>query len=151
LATAGFQDFEIVFDSIIGVSSSSLNMTLHINGAFQTTGYLALCTLNTSAAISPLQGTATTSVPLTLVSASYLVNSGQSGASGKMNIWDAQNTTRPKSFDSLMNYFASSLSVVANVASFGQWTAGNYAIDGFSLQFATGNISSGTVKIYGIK
>jgi hypothetical protein len=30
------------------------------------------------------------------------------------------------------------------------WTGGNGAIDGFQSQFSAGNITSGTIKIYGL-
>ena len=149
LTTAGYQDFEIVFENILPVSAAELDMLLYINGGWQTSGYLFGGAMVNSAG-SAIGYSATTKIPLSYPGSSP-VNAPPNcpGLSGKVTVWNAQSATNPKHFTGQIVYNLTGTLESATFA--GAWMSGNQAVAGFVVSFITGNISTGSIKIYGLK
>ena len=76
-------------------------------------------------------------------------NSADEGCSGTLTIFNPSSTTFVKHFISVFNGYQSiNLSQNFYVAGYGNTTS---AINAFQFKFDSGNIDSGTIKLYGIK
>jgi len=143
--TATFKDYEIVFENLIaGTNTVTLEFQVHSGGAFQATGYANSC-FGTNGTTTILNTSAiTTYIPLT---ATTMINGGSGGLSGSIKIYGPVNGTTLNKFVA-GNTIGLNAAVIATVVS-GAWGSNN-AIDGFQILFSSGNITSGTVKVYGL-
>ena len=147
LTSVGYQDFELVFEGISPASASALRLYLYINGIWQNTGYLCAGTIAASDGTG-YNVTGTTLIPLSFQT-TWIVATAGPGLSGKVTIWDAQNTSKPKNFTAQTAYY--NTSEAFNMIFGGTWSTGNQAVTGFGISFVTGNIAAGSIKIYGLK
>lgn len=144
--TSSFSEYEIVFENIVAATAGGqqLELQVHSGGAFQTTSYLTNmlhCGNGASSVTNP-----TTFIPLTAAGA--VLSTGQ-GFSGTFRVSTPSGTTAPKNW-----YGQGTLnngSVGFNEIGSGCWNGGNGAVDGFQVLFGTGNIASGTIKVYGLR
>ena len=67
---------------------------------------------------------------------------------GTFKIYNAASTSYQKMWTGQFTYYGSSGQLVGNMG--GQWAGGAYAITGFKVLWNSGNITSGSIKIYGI-
>lgn len=141
--TAAFRDYELVFDNLVpGTTTVTLELQVHSGGIFQSTTYLS-STFGTNGTATILANAATTFVPLTHTT----VTTGNNGVSGTVKIYGpVTGTSLAKSIAG--NTTGSNGAVLATMVA-GFWNNAA-AIDGFQILFSSGNIASGTVKIYGL-
>jgi|SRR5882724_3948164 len=141
--TSTFKDYEIVFENLVpGTTTVTLEFQVHSGGSFQATSYLS-STFGTNGTATILANAATTFIPLTHTT----VTTGNNGVSGTIRIYGPVNgATLAKSVTG--NTTASNGAVLATVVA-GFWN-NTAALDGFQILFSSGNIASGTVKIYGL-
>lgn len=140
--TSTYQDYILVFENIVpATTSTSCELQVHSSGSFPATNYSGTA-LRASGSTSAVSST-TTFIPCD-ASAASLVNSG-TGLSGEITLYNAAQTTSPKIWAGLFSENNTNILVTVS----GVWTGGNTAIDGFQVLMASGNITSGTIKIYG--
>lgn len=144
--TAAFSDYEIVFENLIPVLATGVTAELlvHTSSAFPSSGYLSSTILAGGAAIVEHP---TTYIPLSRASdvASTI------GFSGSIRLFNANNTASPKQWAGLISSLSfqnTGVHVLTVVG--GYYNGGNTAIDGFQFLFSSGNITSGSIKIYGL-
>ena len=88
----------------------------------------------------------TTYIPLSNVN--VVANSG--GLSGQLLLPAPSQTSAIKKISATLAYKGSGADALQNNTAGGWWNGGNGAIDGIQFLYASGNVSSGTIKIYGI-
>lgn len=142
--TNAFPEYEIVFENLVPASAGvTCEIQVHSSGAFQATTYVAQATRfnnNTGLGNAP-----TTFIPC---SANTEVANAAPGLSAKMRLVTPSATGRTALYGA--GGYNTATPLYANVEFGGYWNGGATAIDGFQVLFSTGNITSGTVKIYGI-
>ena len=142
----GFFQYEIVFNNILAgtAGGQTLEIQVHSGNAFQTSSYL-------STLLSVASGTTGVTNPTTYVplgQPATVLTTG-AGLSGSIRVSNPANTLAPKNWYGgvAMSYGGT----VSNLGfSGGFWNGGNGALDGFQVLLGSGNIASGTVKVYGI-
>src|SRR6185437_7225416 len=140
--TATYNEYEIVFANIVAASNNvTANFAVHSGGTFPTTGYL---TSSGGVAAGPA---AFFDAPTTFISLSRAasVASGAPGLNGRLQISNPA-TTAVHPWTGVMNYPISGGSGTITIG--GYWNTAQ-AIDGFAFNYSAGNITSGTIKIYG--
>jgi hypothetical protein len=144
--TATYDRYELVFYDIISITNAvSFNMTVHEAGTFPVTAYLNGGRDDTSAG-----GTAviTLTTAIALTDGALMGNGAATGYSGRVQIFNPAGTATPKKIMGQASHLASD-GTMRGLTINGFWN-GTTAVDGFSLQMSSGNISSGKVKVYGI-
>lgn len=149
--TSTYSRYELVFESIVPVDNAC-TIRLKVNsGGVQSTSYLA-STFRLSSAGSAA-GTTTTFIPVSAQDAGLMSSTASNGGlNGSVIIYDPSNTTHIKHFRGTMSQFDTGASTVSGVETYGAWNGGTGAITGFTISTsgASGNIASGTIKIFGI-
>jgi hypothetical protein len=141
--TASYSSYEIVFENLLPANNAdAFEFLVHSNGSFQATSYLSTVLPIGSAAQQP-----TTYIGIT--SSAATANSG-AGMAGVGRIFNPSQTTSFK-----LAQGESTGQIAGPTLAFsiwgGMWTGGTTAVDGFKVQTVSGgNITSGTIKIYGI-
>jgi hypothetical protein len=140
--TASYNEYLLVFENIVAGTSGGqeLELQVHSNGSFQTTGYTSTTAITSS---TQLINNATTFVQL---SRGDVQNSG-AGFSGELTVFTPSGAAAPKTWSGQGAHLGSTNFTVENFT--GAWAGGNTAVDGFQVMFGVGNIASGTVKLYG--
>lgn len=138
---SGYSSYELVFANMIpGTGSEYLQFEVYSSG-FQSTTYLAnYQTITSSTAVS---GALTTNIPLT----SNSITTAAPGFNGFIRVSNPSQTTAPKVWYGMGGY---NISSAYEQVTYGGFWNGNGAITGFQVLFASGNITSGTIKVYGI-
>lgn len=149
--TNTYNAYEIVLTNLVPATNAvTLELQVHSGGAFKNSGYVQnqLRWTGTSTASSV---TATTFLPLSNDGAADVPNVATvatTGVSGTIRVYSPSGVTVPTRWTGQLAYIntgSASFGVMLN----GFWnTAG--AVDGFQVLFSSGNIASGTIKIYGI-
>jgi hypothetical protein len=137
--TSTYDDYLIVFDAIVPVTNAvNFNCQIKSGGAFQTTGYLNIT------------GGATSYVDL-MSGASTLINNAGYGWSGQAYLQSASSTGF-KPFTARNNlWWSGTATIGGNSNVVGAWTGGTGAITGLQCQMSSGNISTGNIKIFGLR
>lgn len=143
--TSSFKEYDIVFENVIPVTNLvSGEIQIHSGGAFQTTGYITAYSVFTSTGVTA-GGGSTTFIPISQVSA--FANTG-SGVSGTFRLYGPVSTASVvKQWSGNFSHTGNGLHIVG--VSGGYWNS-TAAIDGIQILMSSGNIASGTVKIYGM-
>lgn len=143
--TSSFSEYEIAYENILAASGTavSLNLRVHSGGSFQATSYVG-AELVWSGSATGVSGS-TTSVLLMDAN----VSSTGPGISGRVRVGNPSGTSNKKIFHGQSATADTTGANRGGVVS-GYWNGGNGAVDGFEILFSSGNITSGTVKIYGI-
>ncbi len=142
--TSTFKDYEIVFENIVSATTTvTLEFQVHSGGTFQATSYInsGFGTNSTTTILS--NGATTTFIPLSATT----MSSGNPGLSGTIKIYGPVNVAAVQKWV-IGNTTTANANTIATVVG-GAWNSGN-AIDGFQILFSAGNITSGTIKVYGL-
>jgi hypothetical protein len=135
--TASFDDYMLVCDNIVPVTDNvNFNTTMESGGTFQSTTYL-----NTSAM--------TTAIDLT--TASTLSNIAGKGYSSVVTVHNVNSTSVNKYVDGLGKWLSSGGTVIANGIAGGFWNGGQGAVTRMRFQMSSGNISTGSIKVFGYR
>jgi hypothetical protein len=138
--TSAYNDYEIVFENLIPATTSQpFELQVHASGAFQTTGYITEAQANNSGAASFAQ------VTTYIFLMSSLQSATAPGISGSCRLFGPLTAAIRKWTCSTSGQSGSS---EITVLSSGFWNSAT-TIDGFQLLFTSGNITSGTAKVYG--
>lgn len=141
--TSTFRDYDIVLENIVPATNTvSLELQVHSGGTFQATSYInnTFGTVGSTTVLSTVA--VTTYIPL---ACSTIISPGN-GVSGVIRISGPVNTTATGKLIS-GNTTAQGGAIVTSVVA-GMWNS-TAAIDGFQILFSAGNITSGTVRVYG--
>jgi len=134
---ASFDDYMLVCDNIVPVTDNvNFNTTVESGGTFQSTTYL-----NTSAV--------TTAIDLT--TASTLSNIAGKGYSSVITVHNVNSTSVNKYVDGLGKWLSSGGTVIANGIAGGFWNGGQGAVTRMRFQMSSGNISTGSIKVFGYR
>lgn len=140
--TSGYADYKLVFTNLIpATTGASCQLQVHSGGSFQSTNYVATGFVPNGTAIVSLS-TTTTYIPL----CNNLSQSNSSpGLTGEVTIFNPSNAViHPVT--ALLEYNGSGNSLPWTLT--GYWNS-SAIIDGIQFTYSTGNIASGTIKIYG--
>jgi hypothetical protein len=144
--TSAYSEYEIVFQNILP-ATNAVDCRLRVNsGGVQTASYLGSVFFGNQSGISSTPSAPTTSV-LCSGGLAHIQNSG-TGLSGTCNVQNPSQTSAPKMWNCSTGY-PSSVGSIENIMGAVYWNGGNGAITGIEVSMSSGNIASGTVKIYG--
>jgi hypothetical protein len=142
--TSAFNEYEIVFESVIPVTANAdCEIQVHSGGGFQSTGYFSTMVVFGNTTIAGENQTTRMQCSQT----GNLLNAAP-GISGRFTIYAPSGVSVPKHWTGAISYRNGSIEVGGSVA--GYWN-NNAAIDGFQVLFSSGNIASGVIKVYGMK
>jgi hypothetical protein len=144
--TATFSEYEIAFEKILPATSAvNFELQVHSGGTFPATAYLTTGFGNTAG------GTLITTVPTTFVPLSLasngVGNTGTSGLNGWIRVFNPSASALAH-WTGQTSYLNSSGSITTGI--FGGYWNSVAVVDGFQVLFSSGNIASGTVKVYGL-
>lgn len=141
--TSSYDFYEIVLENIVpSTNDTTLELQVHANGSFQTSSYVANLGYTGSGAMGVAQNTSA----IQLSQGSIVQNSGQ-GLSGVIHIIRPSGTATPKT---IFGRSATYTGLLFSAAIFGGMYNGDQAVDGLQILFSSGNIASGTLKVYGM-
>jgi hypothetical protein len=139
---SGYSNIEIIFENMVPVSSSAPLIQLVTGGGTQTTGYSGQIVYSQSATATGLaaatNGLQWSGSPGTTAS---------SGASGTARLYNIASTSAVKFMTANFTYLNASVTAGTSGCN---WSTTNAAVTGAVFLFTTGNISTGTIRIYGI-
>lgn len=143
--TATYSEYNIVFTNILpATNATSCELQVHASAAFQATLYKTTGYGNANGSAMAFVN------PTTFIPCSLAVDTGNGGygISGSFRVATPSSAAVGKNFNGQFTYFNSggANQSLFNVGGF--WNA-TTAIDGFQVLFSSGNIASGTIKIYG--
>jgi hypothetical protein len=138
--TSTYNDYEIEFINVVP-ATSTVNGEIQVQSAssFQTTGYL-------TQSVATAGGSQTFAQNTTFIQAGAAQANAAPGFSGKCFFSSPSSTTTQKQWTCLLG--GQNTSQAVSLTTTGYWNA-NGAITGFQFLFSSGNITSGTIKIYG--
>lgn len=137
--TATYSSYEIILENLVPSVTSVLELQLQVSGTFQTTSYSGSTTGFCGGAVVTTNSP-TTYIPLSFgsVSANYtgkiLIATPSSAATSKLVSGTAAHINSTACSEFIGGYY----------------TGSTVAVTGFQVLFASGNITSGAIKIYGI-
>jgi hypothetical protein len=141
--TSAFTAYELVFENIIpATNNTTLELQAHSGGTYQTSGYVASTFSNAGST------TVGNSVPTTFIQISVAsqLNNTSPGLSGRIRVY----TPSVSAIHIWNGEFAhADAATIANVITSGYWNS-SAVIDGFQVLAASGNLTSGVIKVYGI-
>jgi hypothetical protein len=143
--TNTYSVYELEFVNLVPATTSvSAELQVHSGGAYKTTGYITTGFAPNGTAINSI--TPTTFIPLSL---STFANTGigASGLSGKIRVY-APSVANIHTWAGLFMHTNGTAAFPFTTT--GVWNTSG-AVDGFQFLFSSGNITSGTINIYGIK
>jgi hypothetical protein len=141
--TSTYYNYEIVFENVLPATNSVIGRFRVNSGGVQSTSYAVQQTIFQGGTVSA--SAITTEVRCT--SSAGNANTGP-GLSGDLRISNPSGTTARKSWWGTLSYNTTASAAATNLVS-GYWDGGNGAITGFEFTFSSGNIASGTIKVYG--
>lgn len=141
--TGSFNDYEIVFENFLPASTATFELQVYSGGVLQTSGY-AYSVLFTNLTST---GVANNASAANLVLTGFNATGGASGISGRLHIFNI-NSSAPKKH--LTWHLAVDNSGAISMSNGSGWWAGSGTISGMRFLFNGQNITSGTVKIYGL-
>lgn len=141
--TATFNDYELFFENVIpATAATNLELQLFISGVAQTTSYLGQ-------AEAIANGVAAFAQPTTFIQVGGNTTNSQPGVSGKCTIYGANTASVTKQVVCQTTSVNGSGQAVLLISS-GSYTATTGPVTGVQFLETSGNITSGSVKIYGI-
>jgi hypothetical protein len=137
---ASYNDYAVMFDNVVPVSNAvDVELQVHSGGAFQTANYIQC------------SGAATNLISLTSAASNVANTATTVGFSGILYFHNINQTTGQKMVTSARTIWATGPSTLASAAPCGVWQGGTGALDGFQVFLSSGNISSGSIKVYALK
>lgn len=148
--TATYDRYDLVFEYILPVTNgTNCRIQLSVDGGstYKSTGYTGASYVGTGTVTAD-----STFIPCSFSSATDVGSAATgAGVSGTITIYKPSNATIVKSWIGKFSYIGTGGSFIYRVVnSGGSWSADILAINAVQISFSSGNISSGTVKIYGI-
>lgn len=143
--TSAYNEYILVFENIIpATANTDLLVQVHSGGAYKNTTYI-------SDAFVAFSGTSnsesrTTGIIVCTSAVSPLAQAP--GVNGQAEVFTPSSSSAVKAWVTRASFPVSGHSATAMGS--GYWNGGSGAIDGFQVLFSSGNITSGTIKIYGI-
>ena len=132
----GFNDYQVVLENIVPATNNvSFEMQVQSAGVFQTTGYL-----NSAGGLTNC---------VDILEGATLGNTAGKGYSGDVKIYGNPASTNINKIVRGLGTFNTGSSASAAGACSGFWNGGAGALTGLQFLMSSGNISSGTIKIYG--
>lgn len=142
--TSLFRNYELVFENLIpAAGANTAQLLVHSGGAFPGTVYLSSGNVAVPGGTNTL-GSITSHIPC-----GYPANVGAvaPGISGRIMVSNPLQTAARKMWFGQFSHQATSGPAVASIG--GYWDGGNGAVDGFEFLMASGNIASGSIRVYG--
>lgn len=141
----GYSAIEFVITNLLpATNANTLIMQVHSNSAYQTTTYLST---NLTAG-SGSSSVSNTTNGIQIGQSTTIQNTG-AGLSGTIRIFGPAITTAPKMATASAACFGGTVTNYGSTGGF--WNGGNTALDGAQFSMSVGgNITSGTIKVYGI-
>lgn len=135
--TAAYDDYVFVIDNIVPATDGAVfNATVESGGSFQATTY------------KNNDGTTTTNIALSLL----LSNTAGQGVGGEAWLKNVNSTSVNKMMTGRDMYWVTQTSLTfatSNMAGF--WNGGQGAVTRVRFQMSSGNISTGSIKVYGLR
>lgn len=144
--TSTYKSYEIVFESILPATTSTTCQFKVNSAGVQSTVYVATVFFGNTAGISTTPTSVTTFIPVS--SALHVSNTGP-GVNGIFRVSNPSQTTSPKMWYGDFVYPSTTGTIELAMAG-GYWNGGNGAITGFQVDFSSGNITSGVIRVYGL-
>ena len=146
--TSTYTSYMLVFSNLVaGTNNTSAELQLHSNGSFQTTSYLtsgiAPNASSSSSFVAP-----TTYIPL---SATTAMGTALPGINGVARIFNASGTSGPKIVTMQMGLGGGATARSTLFMDPDSGTVATLQLTVFSFCYPAGNITSGTIEVYGIK
>lgn len=137
-----YSAFELEFANLLPATNNvTLELQVHIASGYQATNYLNKYNVDGTNGSS-----GTTFISLT--NPTELGNSG-TGYSALIRVHNPAQSSAPKTWYGVGSYVTGG-GALRNILLAGMWNGGNNALDGFQVLASSGNLTSGTIKIYGI-
>lgn len=141
-----YDEYLLVADGIYPTANAALQMLLKVDGTYQTSGYTYAYAYQDSNSTTETIATATTQATL---SGTWSLTSGFEG-SVEARFYRPASASTAKSF--WVRAFQPQNSAVSKYEGFGKYGTGTQAaITGVRFQFSSGNVSTGTFRLYGFK
>ncbi len=146
--TSAYSEYEIEFANVLPATASQ-GLILQVNsGGVQNSSYVSHANAFGGNSATPISGLLTSGVPIGTQATYVPTNTGTTGLNGFCRIRNPASTSVVKMvFGQIAGITAGGIVYASNFSGF--WNGGTGAITGFQVAFASGNIASGTVKIYG--
>lgn len=143
--TSTYSAYELVFENIVSATNlTTCEIQVHSSAAYQSTGYISQFWGGVGGSATPATANPSTFIPC---SGTGLIGNATPGLSGRIMVTSPSASQIHMWHGSFTGFENSSTNVMSGVTG-GAWNTSG-VIDGFQLLMATGNITSGTVKIYG--
>jgi hypothetical protein len=138
--TSSYSEYDVILEQLVPASSTvTCEIEIQSGGSFQTTSYLSQTVYGNTTTASAL-GSVTTYIPCSAASA---VTTATLGLSGTFHVSSPSGTSAAKMWRGTWG------TGTYTGESSGYWNGGSGAVTGIEVLFSSGNIASGTVKIYG--
>lgn len=130
---------------VVATAAAQLQLTVHTGGAFSATGYDSnVFGYKDTTQVAGNQ--ITTFIPL---SSTDTANTVAGAISGFLIVSGVSGTANPKCWTGMVSYSNSTPATAAYICT-GHQGSVNTAVDGFKIAASAGNLTSGTVQVYGI-
>jgi hypothetical protein len=144
--TSAYSQYMVVFENLIPATTNT-QLQMQVNsGGVQSTNYVDNGLVWSSGGSGGI-GQSTSALVLTDAACA----NSSPGVSGEMRVNQPSQTASPKQWWGRFSYKATSAQVSQGAMANGYWNGGNGALTGFQVQFSSGNISTGMIRIYGLK
>lgn len=145
-----FNEFVLVFENLLPATNGvTLILEVRSAGVYQTSSYVTSLATFSSGGLNA--GGSTSFVSITNPSANFISsNVALGGYSGTWTVFKPVQASSAKVWTGSGAYFDSGGASLFSTMGSGVWN-GTAALDGFRLRMNTGNIASGTIKVYGVK
>lgn len=141
--TSTYSYYEIQFFNVIPATTNS-NLELQVyTGSYQATSYVGSLTYSGNAVVA--NESASTCILLT---GGVSSTTAYGGATGWIRVPVPSNTAYYKIWNGQSGCYSGSYLFTNSFS--GMWNSATTAVSGFQLLFSSGNITSGTIKVYGI-
>jgi hypothetical protein len=151
--TSTYSNYEILFENVLPVTNQvAAFIQVHSGGAFKAIGYLNSGSWNDTGGgfFAGLEGSVTSALQ---ISGSSATNTSGGVGFSVPGIGGTVRFINPSSGSASMTItnvgYMNSQNTAVNVFATGFWNSSG-VIDGFAFKFFTGNVSTGTIKVYGI-
>lgn len=149
--TTSYSNYMLVFTQFIPATNGAvLTLQVHSGGAFKNTGYLNSGGAIIANAFNGYADVTTAGVQLSYDGATNATSNAKNattGINGTVTLF-GPGSSQISPWNSFISYLRAANDAVVMASGTGIWNTSG-AIDGFQVQFNTGNITSGTIKIYG--
>lgn len=138
--TSSYDDYFITFDNIVPVTDAvGLNCQVKSGGSFQATGY------------ANVAGGPGITTAVDISNSNSISNTSTDGLTAQGILSNVNSTSAFKYWITRQLSFLNSSLAIVVTNSVGAWRGGAGAITGIQCQMTSGNIASGTIKIYGLR